>query len=231
MTRSAEFLKLHKKFETHMRERLHLSEYATNRDLLDGMIKAGDSTVRTNVDFLRNLGNLRNILAHLSLGTEYVAELSPQALEKFEKIVNGMLRPPLIREIASKPVKVFEETNTLLDALNDMKAHDYSQIVVRTTGHLGLVSPEGITQWLLTESLEAEVLEPKSVELRAVAAHEPKPSCRFMRPDQTVDEARAAFLDGGSAPSTRLWAILLTHSAKSSEQPLGIVTPWNVFEP
>jgi hypothetical protein len=52
----------------------------------------------------------------------------------------------------------------------------------------------------------------------------------FMKPDQTVDEARAAFLDGSSAPSTRLYAILVTHSAKATEEPLGIVTPWDVFD-
>jgi hypothetical protein len=50
------------------------------------------------------------------------------------------------------------------------------------------------------------------------------------KPDQTIDEARAAFLDGGAVPSTRLYAILVTHAAKATEQPLGIVTPWDVFE-
>jgi hypothetical protein len=51
-----------------------------------------------------------------------------------------------------------------------------------------------------------------------------------MKPEETVDEARVAFLNGGSAPSTRLYAILLTHSAKPTEAPLGIVTPFDVFE-
>ncbi len=51
-----------------------------------------------------------------------------------------------------------------------------------------------------------------------------------MKPDQTVDEARTAFLDGSSSPSTRLYAILVTHNAKPTEVPLGIVTPWDVFD-
>jgi hypothetical protein len=111
-----------------------------------------------------------------------------------------------------------------------MKEHDYSQIVIRRTGRLGLVTPEGITHWILREADSVGLLEPAAASVGDVGAHEPKASGRFMKPDQTVDEARAAFLNGSSAPSTRLYAILVTHTAKATEEPLGIVTPWDVFE-
>jgi len=187
-------------------------------------------TIRRNKDFLQSLGDLRNILSHVSYGTGYIAEPSQDALEKFEAIVNRITQPPLVRDVASKPVRVFEEIDTLLAALTDMKANDYSQIVIRRTGHLGLVGPEGIAQWILRESNSVGLLEPATASIREVGAHEPEASCRFMKPDQTVDEARTAFLDGISAPSTRLYAILITHTAKPTEMPLGIVTPWDVFD-
>jgi hypothetical protein len=95
---------------------------------------------------------------------------------------------------------------------------------------LGLVSPEGITQWILRESNSVGLLEPATASISEVGAHEPKVSWRFMKPDQTVEEARTAFLDGSAAPSTRLYAILVTHTAKPTEAPLGIVTPWDVFD-
>jgi hypothetical protein len=198
---------------------------------LDGIIEAGDATIRRNRDFLRSIGDLRNILSHVSDGREYIAEPSQEALEKFQAIVDRVSRPAPVREVASKPVRVFEETETLLAALTDMKENDYSQIVIRRTGKLGLITPEGITQWILQESNSIGLLEPSTASIRDVGEHEPKASCRFMRPEQTVDEARAAFLNGSSAPSTRLYAILITHNARPTEVPLGIVTPWDVFNP
>jgi hypothetical protein len=103
-------------------------------------------TIRRNKDFLQSLGDLRNILSHVSFGSGYIAEPSQEALEKFEVIVNRITQPPLLRDVASKSVKVFEETDTLLAALTDMKDNDYSQIVIRRTGQLGLVSPGGLIE-------------------------------------------------------------------------------------
>lgn len=224
------FLQLHKELETELRRRLRLSKALSYFVLLDKMIEAGDMTIRRDRNFLQSFGDLRNILSHVSFGRGYIAEPSQEALEKFEAIVNRITRPPLLRDVASKPVKVFEETDTLLAALTDMKANDYSQIVLRRTGLLGLVTPEGITQWILRESNSVGLLEPATASIRNVGAHEPRASCRFMKPDETVDEARTAFLDGSSSPSTRLYAILVTHNAKPTEVPLGIVTPWDVFD-
>lgn len=147
--RSAErFLQLHKELETELRRRLRLPKALSYFVLLDKMMAAGDMTICRNRDFLQSLGDLRNILSHVSYGQGYIAEPSQDALEKFEAIVNRITRPPLLRDVASKPVRVFEETDTLLAALTDMKANDYSQIVLRRTGLLGLVTPEGITQWI-----------------------------------------------------------------------------------
>jgi hypothetical protein len=81
----------------------------------------------------------------------------------------------------------------------------------------------------LRESGSVGLLEPAGTSIGDVRTHEPRTSCRFMKPSQTVDEARAAFLDGISSPSTRLHAIIITHGAKATEAPLGIVTPWDVF--
>jgi hypothetical protein len=230
MSRTEIFLQLHKELETELRRRLRLPNTPPYYVLLDMSIESGNKTIRQNEDFLRSLGNLRNILSHVSYGSGHIAELSPDALDKFEAIVKHITRPALVRGVASKTVRVFEETDTLLVALNDMKTNDYSQIVIRRAGRLGLVGPEGLTHWMLRESGSVGLLEPAATSIGDVGTHEPKASCRFMKPDETVDEARAAFLDGISTPSTRLYAILITHSAKATEAPLGIVTPWDIFD-
>src|SRR5260370_28800854 len=140
MTRAERFLQLHKELETQLRRRLHLSKTLSYFALLEKIIEDGDITIRRNKDFLQSLGDLRNILSHVS---GYIAEPSQEALERFEAIVNRITQPPLLRDVASKSVKVFAETDTLLAALTDMKANDYSQIVIRPTGPLGLIHPEG----------------------------------------------------------------------------------------
>ncbi len=229
MTRAEKFLLLHSELETQLRRKLRVPKNLPYFEVLN-IAEAGDVTIRRNRDFLHSLRDLRNILSHSSYGPGHIAEPSQEALEKFEAIVNRIARPPLVRDVASKSVKIFPETDTLLAALTDMKVNDYSQIVIRRGGRLGLVTPEGITHWILQESDSIGLLEPATASLGDVGAHEPKTSCRFMKPDQTVDEARAAFLKGSSAPSTRHYAILVTHTAKPTEEPLGIVTPWDVFD-
>jgi hypothetical protein len=230
MRRAERLLELHKEMETHLRRKLHLSKALPYFVLLDRSIQSGDPTIRRNEDFLRSIGDLRNILSHVSYGSEHIAEPSQEALERFEEIVARITQPPLLREVAGKPVRVFEETNTLLAALTDMKENDYSQIVIRRGGQLGLVGSEGIAHWILRESASVGLLEPAAASLRDVGVHEPEGSCRFMKPGHSVDEARTAFLNGISAPSTRLSAIIVTHNAKPTEVPLGIVTPWDVFD-
>jgi hypothetical protein len=83
---------------------------------------------------------------------------------------------------------------------------------------------------MLRESNSVGLLEPATAYIGDVGAHEPPTSWGFMKPNQTIDEARTAFLDGSAAPSTRLYAILITHAGKPTEAPLGIVTPWDVFD-
>jgi hypothetical protein len=121
MTRAERLLQLHKELETQLRSRLRLPKTLPYSALLDKMTEADDTTIRQNYDFLRSMGGLRNILSHVSLGMKYIAEPTQDALEKFEAIANRITQPALVRDVASKPVKVFEETDTLLAALTDMK--------------------------------------------------------------------------------------------------------------
>jgi hypothetical protein len=176
MMRAEKFLQLHKELETQLRKRLHIAQSIPYFALLDKMIDAGDIVIRRNKDFLHSLGDLRNILSHVAYGPGYFAEPSQEVLEKFEEIVNRIIKPPLLRDIANKPVTVFEETDTLLAALTDMEENDYSQIVIRRSGRLGLVSPEGVTQWILRESISVGLLEPATASLGDVSKHEPTAS-------------------------------------------------------
>jgi hypothetical protein len=170
MTRAERFLLLHKELEAQIRRRLHLARNISYSELLNKMVESGDITVRENQNFLNSLRELRNILSHAPYGPGHIAEPSQEALEKFDAIVKRIARPPLMRDVASKPVKVFQETDTLLAALIDMKANDYSQIVIRRTGRLGLVTPEGITHWILRESDSVGLLEPAAASI----THDPE---------------------------------------------------------
>jgi hypothetical protein len=135
MTRAEKFLELQKQLETHLRTKLGPSKTLSYYALLDESVHAGNITIRQNKDFLQSLGDLRNILSHVSYGSRPIAEPSQDALEKFEAIVNRVMQPTSVRDIASKRIKEFEETDALLEALIDMKRNDYSQIVIRRTGN------------------------------------------------------------------------------------------------
>jgi hypothetical protein len=64
MRRVEKFLQLHKQLETTLREKFHSHNGPSYYALLDKASDSGEIIIRRNKDFLRSLGDLRNIRAY-----------------------------------------------------------------------------------------------------------------------------------------------------------------------
>jgi hypothetical protein len=61
-------------------------------------------------------------------------------------------------------------------------------------------------------------------------AHDLPGSFKVMRRDQTVDAAQAAFTTAIEEGRPRLYAIVITENGKSTETPIGLITPWDLIQ-
>ncbi len=93
---------------------------------------------------------------------------------------------------------------------------------------LSLLSIEGIALWF-AEQQRVEMNVAK-VTVGDALAHEHPDNALFMTQNAFVDDAREAFSNTLVRPHPRLLAIIVTPTGKRTEQPLGIITPWDLLQ-
>jgi CBS domain-containing protein len=127
------------------------------------------------------------------------------------------------------PIRSYRKNDLLTSALKDMADNDYSQVIVRTSDGLALVTVEGVTRWLAQWADQGKVTL-TGVELRDVLELEHEDNLLVMSTDQTVREAVDAFNSAISEGRPRLYAIVITETGESTGSPVGIVTPEDLVE-
>jgi hypothetical protein len=136
--------------------------------------------------------------------------------------------PPKIIPRFQREITPFTARDQLGAVLAYMQQNDYSQVVVRIGSEFRILSSEGIVRWL-SGSREVGLADLDGAILEEVYRHEDKRGQRCMARDETVDAAISAFEHAIEEGIPRLPAILITNSGKSSEKPLGIITPWDLL--
>ena len=171
---------------------------------------------------LADFADLRNaIVHHRDFPERAIAEPTEQTLQDFHLIVDIVLQPPVVYQYASRDMKRFQYDDQLIEALQHMHEHDYSQVVVTANGELNVLSTEGITRWLEDQALLNDV-PALQAKVKDVIPHEPSGSVAFMARSQTVYEALEAFRRTPDSNRGRLFAILVTQNGKRTESALGI---------
>ncbi len=128
-----------------------------------------------------------------------------------------------------KELQIFSTEQPLIQALTYMRKNDFSQVIVRRNGKLGLLTAEGIAKWL-EEKATDDIISIQESTVGDSLLLELQDSFVLMRRTQTVDEAREAFAMSIENGRPRLFAVLITETGKDTEEPLGIVTPWDLLE-
>jgi len=108
-----------------------------------------------------------------------------------------------------------------------MQENDYSQVVVFTGEEYGILSSESIVSWL-GECCEDGLADIEGSMIENAYSLENPESFLHMSRSETVESAVLEFENVFSKGLARLHAILVTHSGKPNETPIGIITPWDV---
>jgi len=179
---------------------------------------------------LKDYGDLRNtIVHHRSYPREIIAEPTEVTLVRFAEVVRHVLSPERLIPSFQKDVQCFSPSDQLVSVLRYMRQNDFSQVAIRKDGELSLLTTEGIARWFEGQA-EEDIISVTAATVEEALAHDIPDSLEIMSRDHTIYEARETFASALKNRRPRLFAILITETGKRTEQPLGVVTPWDLLE-
>jgi hypothetical protein len=182
-------------------------------------------TVRRYKEDLLEYGDLRNAIIHdKGMAPVVIADPREAAVVAIEQICNYLLRPKRLRSLQLLiPLRIFNVSDLLQEALSYMREKDFSQIIVFCAESYLIISAEGVTHWLEAATRE-DIIALSEVRLGDVQGFEPKDSCRYLKADETVDHAREIFAND---LGKRVFSVLVTESGSAKQRPIKIITPWD----
>jgi hypothetical protein len=190
---------------------------------------AKDVTAKHHARFLRSICDLRNAIVHdLHYPEEVIADPRPEVLQRLKQVLEIIKSPPKIIPRFRRDIKPFAAQDQLGIALAYMQQNDYSQVVVQISSEFRILSSEGIVKWL-SDARQVGLADLGGAVVQDAYRHEGATGQRYMARDETVDAAVSAFEHAIQEGIPRLHAILITHSGKPTESPLGIITPWDLL--
>jgi CBS domain-containing protein len=213
----------------------HLLRNITNSDRGDPFWKRvrwgsrDHAHIRRWQDDLLELHELRNAIIHdRNFPEEELAIPSEKAVARFRELVEDIESPERLLPRFASEVHVFGVDSPLQNALKYMEKRNFSKIVVRDDGLLKLLTASAVTRWLARQA-DHEAVGLATASLSDVMRYNSPEPCRFMARDDTVAAARHAFL-ASIGRQRRLYAIIITEHGKLEEDPLGIVTPYDLMQ-
>ncbi|HXF50606.1 MAG TPA: hypothetical protein VNM43_02855 [Dehalococcoidia bacterium] len=225
MDRAARFLELFTSLEAHLRKLTRTGRGVPFYRLVDRAAEI-HTAVKRHADRLKRYADLRNaIVHHAGFPRDIIAEPTEKTLDIFETVVNDILSPPRLIPMFQKEIHCFSPRQPLAQALNYMRDHDFSQVVVRKRRRLALLTAEGVATWLERQADKDIVSLARATVGQALACDDER-RMRIMSGNHTLYDAQDAF---SRALEPRLFAILITTTGKPHEDPLGIVTAWDII--
>lgn len=193
--------------------------------------QAGESNavVRHYARDLKEYADLRNAVVHEHPRGKVIAEITPEALAEFESIVATITSPPPVFPRFRRDVRVFKESDPLMEAVEDLWREGYSQVIVRREGTMTLLSYAGITRWM-GEAVQGTTIELKGATVGHALAFEKPGGIAFLPRTATIFDARELFQPLASKRKQRLRVIVITENGNPKDAPLGLLTASDILE-
>jgi predicted transcriptional regulator len=185
-------------------------------------------TFANEADYLRMIGDLRNVLVHEKCEPyKYLAIPTITIVERLEAILDKLIHPKLAIPTFQKKVDTLSVVNSLADALKIISDKDFSQFpVYKEDSFKGVLTENGITRWLARHvSNELSLIELEEISIKSVLDMEEKRrNYTFVPRDISVDDLKEKFAD-----LELLEVVLITEKGKKNEKLMGIVTRWDIL--
>ncbi|SRR6266567_2087368 len=228
MEKAEAFLALYERLDKYLRHNVEQARGLSFSQRLDALVKK-HPILRQDVAKLKDYGDLRNAIIHQrDPRGGIIAVPTEEALREFEQIVLAILSPPKLIPRFKSDIHLFFPPDPLVTALQHMREHNYSQVVVQTEGKLSLLTVEGIARWL-EEQAQDDIISVRDAHIVDAQKYEQVENVSIMNRNQTVYEAMDTFMLAIEQKRPRIYALLITEHGRLTESPLGIVTPWDLL--
>jgi len=219
------FLRAFRQIEGHLRRltgadsKLSFVEMLRRASRRNPVVRRYDSDLRALVD-------LRNAIVHDD--REFLAEPTDKAVRLIEGIAKHLLQPPRVEAYFRGEVLCVPPDAPIGEAVRLMYEHDYSQVpVVRDDEVVDLLTANTIARWL-GASVPEEVFSVSETQIAEVLRYaEEAETWECVARDANLFDVLERFAHH-EREGRRLTALLVTHSGKRTEKPLGIITPWDL---
>ncbi len=189
-----------------------------------------EKSVKIYSDDLKEFADLRNAIVHERCGGEPIAEPHYKTVLRIEKIKDHIVKPPTVEPIFLRKVVTCRPDDMIGEAAKIMLKNSFSQIPIYDEEEFkGLLTTGTISRWL-SDRFKSGVGILKE-ECVSVVAHycEYRDSYRFVPRQATLFDVLDYF-DDFVKMGRNLDALIITHTGKSNQRPLGIVTVFDLPE-
>lgn len=228
MNRTEQFLASFNELEQFLRESTD-STRSTSFGGTIGRASHDNAAVRHYQRDLREWADLRNAIVHEHPKGQVIAEVTPEALNDFQKLVAKVTGPQRVFPQFQRTVRVFDDEDGLQDAIQDLWDQGYSQVIVRREKLMGLLSYNGITRWMSSE-INGTVIDLAGATVGDAMPFEEEGGIAFLDRNATVFDARELFQVFPEKHKQRLRVIVITEHGKATEGPLGLISASDLIE-
>ncbi|MGV8857686.1 hypothetical protein [Rhodoglobus sp.] len=188
------------------------------------LVRNSKDLVERQRTLLQEYAHLRNVIVHTpTLSGQLIADPRSDVVRIIEEQMEVIERPPkVLSALGLVPPRVFQHSDSIIDFLNIVKPPTFfSQApVAAADGRIGLITTNCVARWVAEswESTHGVVLEESRMS-QILEFGEPSDKVAIRARDLKVAEAWRIFSgETGDPPA----AILITHSGKDTETPLGL---------
>jgi predicted transcriptional regulator len=222
------FLAEFNRLENFLRRKVGSTRYMAFSDLVKTASR-NDSTVRRYIRELLAFAKLRNAIVHdVEYPGRIIADPRPEVVDQLAQVRRMIESPERVIPKFAKSIHVFDVGDRLVQCLNYMKEHDFSQVVVLREGIHVLLSSEGIAGWLRSAQ-SVGLIDLENATVGDALRFEGDNICRYLPRDAPVEAAIEAFEKALAQDMPRLQAVLVTEHGRPEERPMGIITPWDLI--
>lgn len=226
--RATRFLAAYAAIEIWLQKTAQLDHDARFYDLI-AIVKPKHRVVRDFAFELQRMGDLRNFLVHRRGDGKALVEPLEDAVQQIESIRVLLERPPLVVDtVRVAAVEACDPTDSIGLVAARMLAGSFSQMPVIDDGKIGaLMTAETMARWMGAQ-LASGIGLLEEMTVASVLPYAEDPDNYRVKPRTTTAlDALDLFRDYTERRKS-LDAILITHSGKSTEAPLTIVTTYDI---
>ena len=228
MDRTQQFLNRFNELEQFLRDETNSKREVPFGGLI-GRASAKNAGVRRCERDLREYADLRNAIVHEHPRGHVIADITQEALDEFNAIVDRIMAPDTVYPLFRREISVYREEDPLRDAVTDLFESGHSQVIVRVDRMLTLLSSQGVTRWLGSQ-INGSDIDLNGATIGDALSYEDEGGIAFLPRTAPVEDARELFLSFPTRHQQRLRAVVITESGRPNEAPLGIITASDLVE-